>query len=88
MKRVMMIAVVIVASFVFVPVSVFAAEDHNSSRSNLSNSISKVTTQVGCKNAGGVWVVDAHGKGSCNRGASKANKGKGELKIRLGPMNK
>lgn len=84
-----MIAVVIAASFVFVPVSGFAAENHNSSRSNIGTSISKMTTQADCKKAGGVWSVDAHGKGSCNRGQSKANKGNGELTpIRLGPMNK
>jgi len=76
MKKVIMVAVVIAASFVLAPVSAFAGKNYNSSISNTTSidynssksnttSISKMTTQANCKKAGGVWGVDAHGKGIC-----------------------
>jgi len=70
MKR-MMIAVVIMAAFVFGPGSVFAAEDFNSSRSNLSHIIASATTQAKCKKAGGKWIVNAQGKGVCQQKVKK-----------------
>ncbi len=85
MKRMMMIAVVVIS---FVPGSAFAGEVHVAHRKNVTLISAPATNQAKCKKSGGVWVVDVNGKGICNRGASKANKRKGELKIRLGPMNK
>jgi len=93
MKR-MMIAVVIMAAFVFVPGSVFASSSHNTTRSNTEGvrySITQPTTQVGCKKAGGGWIVNAQGKGICNPVESKKNTETGKpapIRIRLGPMNK
>jgi len=72
MKRMIMVAVVMAISFVFGPGSIFAAEDFNSSRSNLSQIVASATTQAKCKNAGGVWIVNAQGKGICQRKVKRA----------------
>jgi len=59
------------------PGSIFAAEDFNSSRSNLSQIVAPATTQAKCKNAGGEWIVTAQSKGVCQPEAKrKAKKAK------------